>query len=146
MQLAEFLATPSGRAICDASGRKTVQFSGMADAEAAKRILLSAVHLRPLLVEFEASRAGRSPISTELLLPAISAACAYLGRCPSTEIRLALDRAWTCDGDVIRRGEDVIAVVMSDAPPELADLVKEAPQACASALQLLELAEASTAG
>lgn len=137
-RLVEFLAKPSGRAICDVIGRKSIEFCGMSDAEAAKRILLCALHLRPLVVEFEASTAGFSPIPPAKLLPAISAGCAYQvpGETPRSDD--LGNRTWTLDGDVIRQGSDVIAVVMGDAPPELADLVATAPQVCSAAMAILQ--------
>jgi hypothetical protein len=138
--LAEFIAIPTVRAICDAKGRRTVQFCGMASAELSKRVLLTGLHVRHLVAEFQASRAGRSPIPPEHLVPAISAGVAYLGGLSSAATSDLRRRDWTLDGDVIRDGQDVIAVVMSDAPPELADLVKEAPLACAAALEIVEFA------
>lgn len=136
--LAEFIATPSGRSICNVEGRKVIEFFGLANAELAKRVLLTGLHVRHLVAEFEASRAGRSPIPVRHLLPAISAGVAYLGDLNSTNSLDLRRREWTLDGDVIREGSAVIAVVMSVPPPELSDLVTAAPKACADALEIVE--------
>lgn len=139
MSLADFLAEPSGRFILDRFGAKAVAFGGIPAGETHKRLLLSAVHLRPLVEAFEDSRAGRSPIPAEHYLPAIRAGLAYLGRLPPTDAQALAITRWHLEGDAIRENDDVIGIVMGPAPEGLARLIATVPQTCAAAMQILEV-------
>lgn len=145
MRLRDFLAEPSGRYITDSTGRAVLRFEGIPTGELHKRILLTAVHLRPLMAEYQASSVGRSPIPADQLVPPIRAAVAYLGRLAIADTAAMANAHWRLARDAIMEGNNVIAIVQTMNPPEdLADLVATAPRLCAAALQIAELGVTTT--